>query len=152
MAEIKSLKAEISEIRQERESLKKADEAKKQADEAWNKQVQDFGTKYPDVDIEKLADNAKFTKFIKGKAGIPLVELYDDFVEFIGDTEAATIAKIQSNIDRSTSSGKEKGNAGAMTCGLSERQKAIVDDHNRRYPESKMTYKDYADSLKHVQE
>lgn len=145
LAEIKELKKELGELKGERQAQKQAADEKKQADEAWSKQVKEMTEAYPDVDLDTLADDAKFKKFAKGKS-LPLKELYEDFAEFIGETEAATIAKVKSKEERSTSSGKAKGSDGGSH-GLSDDQKKVVDDWNRKNPDMKMSYKEYSDKL-----
>lgn len=120
-------------------SLDEAEEQKQKADEAWNKQVKNFEEKYENISVEKLAQDQKFIKFAKGK-GLPLVELYEDYLEFLGDSEKEFTAKIQSNIDRSTSSGKQKGDALGGTYGLNDKQQALA-------KENSMTNKEYAEGL-----
>lgn len=120
-------------------SLDEAEEQKQKADESWNKQVKDFEEKYENISVEKLAQDQKFIKFAKGK-GLPLVELYEDYIEFLGDSEKEFTAKIQSNIDRSTSSGKQKGDALGGTYGLNDKQQALAKENG-------MTNKEYAEGL-----
>jgi hypothetical protein len=134
----------IEEITGEKQKAKADAEAKAKADEEWEKQVTEMNEAHPDIDLEELAKNAKFTKFIKGK-GLPLKELYEDFVEFVGETEAEAIIKVKSKDIRSTSSGKGNNSEG-NSYGLSAEEKALVDEHNRRYPKSKMSYKEYSES------
>jgi hypothetical protein len=108
-----------------------ADEAadkKQKDDEAWNKQVKDFEEKYENIDIAKLAEDKKFIKFAKGK-GMPLTEMYEEYLDFLGDSEKEFTAKIQSNIDRSTSSGKQKGDALGGTYGLSADEQELAKEN-----------------------
>jgi hypothetical protein len=63
------------------------DDRKQAASKNWAAQVREFEAKNADVDLEKLAKNEKFLKFVKGKQ-LPLVQLYEDFVDFVGETEA----------------------------------------------------------------
>lgn len=131
----------IEDLIGERESKQKEVETKKKADDEWNAQVKDFTDGYPDIDLDELAKNQKFMKFARGKS-LPLVELYTDFVEFIGEAEAETIAKVKSKNERSTSSGKSASSDGG-SYGLSERQKTLAKNNG-------MQYKEYAELLKHV--
>jgi hypothetical protein len=108
-----------------------ADEAadrKQKDDEAWNKQVKDFEEKYESIDIAKLAEDKKFIKFAKGK-DMPLTEMYEEYLDFLGDSEKEFTAKIQSNIDRSTSSGKQKGDALGGTYGLSADEQELAKEN-----------------------
>ena len=79
-----------------------AEQAKK---EWFEKDRKDFETKYPDVDIAKLAEDAKFLKFSKGKIGVqPLAEIYSDFLEFMGEFEATVEQKTQREIAKAKAS------------------------------------------------
>jgi hypothetical protein len=109
LGEIKELKKEINELKGEREAFKKAEESKKQAQEAWNMQVKEMQETHPDVDLEKLAQNQKFLKFIKGK-GLALKESYEDFVEFIGEQEA----EIQNLRKKLTNEENSKSSTGSV--------------------------------------
>jgi hypothetical protein len=118
-------------------SLDDAEEQKSKNDEAWNEQVKAFEEKYSTVDLGKVAQDPKFQKFVKGK-GMPLVELYEDYLEFLGDSEKDFIAKVQSNIDRSTSSGKQKGDALGGTYGLNADEQELAKENG-------MTLKEYSE-------
>lgn len=120
------------------------DEKKRQANEAWDKELKEFNEKHNDVDVDKLNGDQKFLKFCKGKVG-SLTDIYEDFLDFIGDAEKEFVEKVKANSDRSTSSGRGKGSADGGTYGLSDEEKAFVDEHNRRYPKLKMTYKEYGE-------
>lgn len=148
-AEIKALKAEVSELKQYKESVTKEFSDKQKADQDWVKQVDAFTKKHPTIDLEKLSENQKFLRFVKGK-NLPLIDLYEDFVDLLGGAEAEAIAKLQSNVDRSTSSGRQKGSAEGGTHGLTPRQIALVDDYNRGNPDKKMSYKEYATTYGHI--
>ena len=115
LSEIKQLKSELAELKGEREAIKKAETDKKAADTAFNKQVNEFGEQYPDVDLAKVGENPKFLKFVKGRAGT-LVELYGDFVDFVGETEQeletlrkTVEAKEANQKNAETSTGSVKG-------------------------------------------
>lgn len=143
MKEIKTLKDEIRELKGERQAQKQAEQQRATADAAWFKQLQEFEEAYPDVDLDKLNSNERFLKFIKGKL-LPLKEVYEDFVELIGDTAAETMAKAKSKEARSTSSGKSAKTSDGHTYGLTEAQKREVDEWNKRYPKMPMSYREYA--------
>jgi hypothetical protein len=141
---VKQLSETIKEITSEKQKVTEEQKAKAKADAEWQEQVSEMNETHPDVDLEELGKNAKFLKFIKGK-GMPLKELYEDFVEFVGETEAEAIIKVKSKDIRSTSSGKGNNSEG-NSYGLSTEEKALVDDHNRKYPKSKMSYKEYSEN------
>jgi hypothetical protein len=140
---VKKLTDSIQEITSEKQKATEAQKAKAEADANWEKQVTEMNEAHPDIDLEELAKNTKFTKFIKGK-GLPLIELYEDFVEFVGETEAEAIIKVKSKDIRSTSSGKGNNSEG-NSYGLSAEEKALVEEHNKRYPKAKMSYKEYSE-------
>lgn len=135
--------AKYIESLQEKDNKKKTEaENKRKADEEWNKQVKEFQEAYEDVDLDSLANNKKFTKFIKGK-NLSLKELYEDFVDLIGETQAEAIIKVKSKESRSTSSGK--GSSSGGNHGLTTAERKVVDDWNKRNPRMQMTYKEYAE-------
>ena len=144
LKEIKELKSELSEIKGERTAIKQAEEQKKKDNEAWNNQVKEFTTTYGDVDLDQLALNPKFVKFVKGKH-LPLKELYEDFIDFVGETEVEAIKKVMSKEQRSTSGGKGTNTGGDY--GLTDSQKKTVEEWNRKNPNMKMSYKEYAEKL-----
>lgn len=143
MKEIKALKDEIKELKGERQAQKQAERQRAAADAEWVKQLQEFEEAYPDVDMDKLNNNERFLKFIRGKS-LPLKEVYEDFIELIGDTAAETMAKAKSKEARSTSNGKSAKNSDGNTYGLTEAQKREVDEWNKRYPKMAMSYREYA--------
>jgi hypothetical protein len=142
LAEIKVIKSKIAQYEKKEKETLQAMENRTKADQEWVKQVDAFTKKHPTVDLEKLSENQKFLRFVKGK-DLPLIDLYEDFVEIIGGAEAEAIAKLQSNVDRSTSSGRQKGDASGGTYGLTPRQQELAKDGG-------MSFKEYAEILKHV--
>ncbi|OCZ54316.1 hypothetical protein [Dehalobacter sp. TeCB1] len=145
LQKIEKLENELSQLKGERQAQKQADDQRRQADEAWNKQVKEMTEAYPDIDLDELAEDPKFKRFAKGK-GIPLKEVYEDFVEFIGEAEADTIAKVKSKQERSTGSGKGAVPPG-KNHGLNKEQMDLVDEWNRKNPRMKMSYQQFADKL-----
>lgn len=144
LAEMKQIKADMETLKQKEQQQQKEMETKQKAEEAWNVQVQEFQTKHADVDVEKLAKNEKFIKFLsKSNPTIPLVDVYETYIEIIGDAEAATIDKIKSNADRSTFSGKSKADPTGGTHGLNDNQQALAKQNG-------MSYKEYAELLKDI--
>ena len=103
------------------------------------KDLQTFHQKYPDVDVAALEANKKFQTFAKGRLyKEPLASIYGDFVEFSTEAERAALARKQSRDDRSVGAGSSTAGT-ALTA--DERRK--LDEWNRRYPELKMTAKEF---------
>lgn len=149
LATIKALQEDLSEIKGERKAVKDAEMQRISDQKKADEQVKYFAEcdETKGVDLAKLIENPKFAKFLdkqrnNGKPDF-IVEAYKDFVELIGGVEAETIAKIQANEYRSSSSGRGTSSDGAG--GLTADEKAFVDDHNRRYPHMKMTYKEFSE-------
>lgn len=131
--------AAIEKAQNDKENAKKEEEAREANYQAARKEL----LEKHDVDADDLQKNDKFMKFIKGKKDINLIEEYESFVEFIGETEAETIVKFKSKESRSTSSGKGASSDGA-TYGLNNRQQELAKKNG-------MTYKEYAEILQNVQ-
>lgn len=154
IAEIKALKAELTEIKGERNAVKQAEAQRKAAEDLFAQQVAHFreADETKDVDLEKLGANPKFVKFLERQkpTGKPdfLVEAYKDYVDLVGGAEAEAAAKIQANLERSTASGRNKGDGTGGTYGLSEAQISTVDEWNKKNPHMKMSYKEFAERMK----
>lgn len=144
LSEIKQLKSELAEIKKDKEDQKKEKKAKEEAQESWNAQVTEFQEKYPDIDMDKLAKNEKFLNFVKkANPNVSLSEAYETYVELVGDAEKAAIAKINSNADRSTFSGKAKADPTGGTHGLTESQQKLAKENG-------LTFKEYSERLKDI--
>lgn len=144
LAEIKALKKELGEIKSDKQKERKEVEDKQKAEEAWNKQVTEFQGKHPDVDIEKLGKNEKFLTFLqKANPNVPLVDAYETYIDLVGSAEKAAIEKIQSNAERSTSSGRQKGDPSGGTYGLNDFQQKLAKENG-------MSFQQYADLQKQV--
>lgn len=141
LKEIKDLKAELDGIKKEKDEKTKAEQAQAAAQENWNKQVKEFQGKYADIDLDKLGQNEKFRKFYE-KSSYTLLEAYEEYADLVGGAEKEAIAKVKSNLDRSTSSGKSGGDVGG-THGLNAKQMALAEENG-------ISYKDYADMLKMI--
>lgn len=147
LATIKSLQDDLSAIKGKTKAVEDAENQRIATQKMQDEQIKHFteceDTK--DVDLKKLNENPKFLKFLSKQKQTGeqdwLVEAYKDFVELIGGVEAETIAKIQANGSRSSSSGRGTSSDGAG--GLTADEKAFVDDHNRRYPKMQMSYKEF---------
>ena len=145
LKEMKELKKELATIKSERQAIQTEKDTKSKADENWKEQLADFQGTYKDVDLDQLAVNPKFKKFIKGK-NMPLKELYEDFTDFIGEAETEAIKKVTSKANRST--GTEKGSNAGGNFGLSASQTELVDQWNKENPKMKETYQSYSSKLR----
>lgn len=130
---VKAQKAEkLAREQAEKEALAK----KQQADS----DIAEFNTANPDVDVAKLLTSAKFAKFAKGKIGTEsLKTVYEDYKDFIDDTEQETIRKIASKKNRSTGGGDGINNNNTLT----KAQQESLNAWNKRYPHAKMTVEEY---------
>lgn len=145
LAEIRALKAEMAEIKADKTASKQESEAKAKAEADWNKQVADFEEQHPDVDLPKLAANKDFMEYLEGASpALSISQNYERFVKFYGKASADAVAKLKSNIDRSTSSGRSKSDAGGSTHGLTDRQQQLA-------AENGLSNKEYAEYLKEIQ-
>lgn len=152
LKEIKRLEKKIETL-ESAETNKKAEieaervkaEIQKKSDDAWNAQLAEFEEKHGDVDLQTLEENQKFMKFIKGKHGQSITELYEDFTELIGETESAAIKKAMSKASRSTNNGKSSG---GTQSGLTESQKKTLSDWNKSNPKPlQMSEKEFLESM-----
>lgn len=106
--------------------------AKEESDAAWQTQIDEITEAHPEIDLETLEANQKFIKFIKGKNGMTLKELYEDFIDFIGETESEAVKKAMSKAERSTGSGKGSGTGGGGK--LTDAEKQTLKDWNAKNP------------------
>jgi len=141
---IKTLEKKIETLEGERNAHKQTEAQKKQAEEAWNKQVTEFQEAFTDVNLEALEKNAKFIDFIQG-SGWSLKTAYEKYLKIINEAEKEAFVKAISKESRSTPSGKGGGDHDGGSYGLNADEKAFVDEHNRKYPKMKMTYKEYSE-------
>jgi hypothetical protein len=149
LATIKALQDDMSAIKNKNKAAEDAANQRVATQKMQDEQLKYFAecedTK--DIDLKTLNDDPKFVKFLSKQKQTWtkewLVEAWKDYVELVGGAEAEAAAKIQANIDRSTSSGRGTSSDGAGS--LTADEKAFVDDHNRRYPHMKMTYKEFSE-------
>ena len=130
----------ISRKRKE-ETAKKDENSKRLAErDRLVADAMEFQQKYPDVNIAELEKNQTFRKFAgKRLYKEPLADLYADYVELMGEAQAAGQAKADSKASRGTG-----GGTGGTPVTLSpDRQKAL-DAWNRDNPDMKMTAKEFA--------
>ena len=149
LAEIRELKKELAEIKREKEEKQKVIEQQTQEYQAFQEKVAEFQETYPDVDLDKLNNDEEFIEFLKdSNPNLSLIKVYERYTKYThGAVEKAT-AKIQSNIERSTSSGKAKGSD--STYGLTAEQRKTVDDFNAtcRNPRERITYQEFSQNLR----
>lgn len=141
-AEIRAANAKLDSIVKKDNDAKQAvDEQKKNA-EAWSTQVVEFNEKHPEIDRTKLDKDEKFIKFASKRFGT-ITEIYEDYVELVGGVQSDAVKKMQSNADRSTSSGRQSGDRTGGTFGLTPNQQSLAKDND-------LTYEQYAEYLNHV--
>ncbi|KJS85073.1 MAG: hypothetical protein JM58_09490 [Peptococcaceae bacterium BICA1-8] len=144
LKKISDLETKLSKFEEKETEKTKQEEAKKKELEQMDTQIEEFNEKHADIDLEKLSIDPKFKRFYeKSNPKLTLVEVYEEFVDLIGGVESETMAKIRSNIERSTSSGKAKNDSAGATHGLTQRQQALAKNAG-------MSFKDYSDLLKDI--
>ena len=129
----------LSKMRKANEQQERQREQRRKQEEFLRGDLQEFMRKYPDVDPAALENNKRFRAFSKGRLySEPLAQIYADFEDFTTQAERAALAKKQDRDSRSVG-------AGASTAGavLSTEQQKRLDEWNRRYPEQKMSAKEF---------
>lgn len=141
LAEIRGLKKKIDNLEQEKQEAQKQQQARLAANQKAQNEVDEFVAKYPDIDHAKLSANEKFNRFYRrADPRLTLTEIYEDFVELVGEVEKAAIEKTKSNLSRSTGDGKAKLGDGGGTYGLTARQQELA-------KEAGIPFKKFAESL-----
>lgn len=144
LAEIKELKKELAEIKQDKQKAQKEQESRRKAEEAWTEQVTTFQEKHPEIDVDKLGKNEKFLSFMKkSNPNLSLVDIYETYIDLVGSAEKAAIDKIIANDERTTSSGKAKGDPTGGTHGLNDQQQKLARENG-------MSFKEYSERLKDI--
>lgn len=125
-------------VRRKRAEDAKAEAAarrKKESEAFIAADVEDFMSRFPDVDIEKLDANKQFRRFAGSRYGKEhLADLYEDFIAISGEASAAAASRITDRADRSTGSGDGK-TSGALTAS----QKRQLKEWNENNPDMRMT-------------
>ncbi|MBR2483556.1 MAG: hypothetical protein IKB53_02300 [Oscillospiraceae bacterium] len=104
----------------------------------FERDVQDFLAKHPEVDIVLLDANPIFRRFCGSRYGMEsLAKLYEDYREIVNGAEKAARAAVQSRSKRSTGSG---GGGGDI---LTAKQRASLEAWNRANPDMKMTAREF---------
>lgn len=141
LAEIRAMRKKIESLEQERVEVQRQQQARLEANQKAQREVDEFAAKYPDIDHAKLSANQKFNKFFRrADPKLTLTEVYEDFLELVGDVEKAAIEKTKSNLSRATGSGKAKLGAEGGTYGLTPRQMELADENG-------ISYKKFAENL-----
>ena len=102
------------------------------------KDVQDFVRRHPDVDLEKLENNKSFLKYCGTRFGRePLGDLYEDYLEVVGEAGRAAVAKQAGRSERSTGGGNTGGTP------ITASQQRSLDAWNAANPDMQMTAKEF---------
>lgn len=90
-------------IQQEQETKQKENQIK---------DIDDFVAKYPNINLKEMINDNKFSKFINGKIGNqPLTEIYEDYIEVVGEFKKETITNTKKIIANNISSPGSLGNS-----------------------------------------
>lgn len=107
----------------------------------WVEQETELLEKYPSIDLRKLDTNKSFVKFVSNqKPGLSLLNMYEDFVELIGDVKADTLRQQTNKANRATNPGRGGSLSNDKTHGLSPTQLALCEENG-------IKPKDFASSL-----
>ena len=146
---MKDMEKELQTLKGEKEEKIRAAEERAQADAETAEQISEFENDYPDVDLRTVLADEDFMEFMESSnPKLTVSQVYEKFNKYVHGAEKKAAAKIQSNLERSTSSGKQKGRND--TYGLTADQRTIVDDWNKscRNAKEKMTYEEFASTLR----
>ena len=128
-------------IRRKRQEESEAESKRREEDkqkEFFKNDLLDFMDRYPAVDVQKLDNNQAFRKFCGSRYGKePLADLYESYVELVGDASKAATIKAEAKSARSTGTGEKGGEV------LSPAQKKALDEWNKMNPEMAMTPKEF---------
>lgn len=144
LAELNSLKGELQTLKQEKEYERSTKNQKAQADAAFADNVADFKIHYPNVTLEELVKVPEFVEFVQdSNPAHSLAKIYGRYVKYVGEHDKANADKTKANIDRSTASGKGKGDAQGGSYGLTTNQQRLAKDAG-------MSLKEYSEILSHI--
>lgn len=128
----------VRQMRRQADRDKAAKKAEEERRAFIQKDVQDFVKRHPGVDVEKLENNKAFLKFCGSRFGRePLGDLYDDFMEVVGQAGQAAVAKQEGRSQRSTGGGSTGGMA------MTPSQQKALDAWNEANPDMTMTAKEF---------
>ena len=128
----------LRKLRKQEEEKQKAERAREEREAFIRKDVQDFVRRHPDVDLEKLENNKSFLKYCGSRFGRePLGDLYEDYLEVVGEAGKAAVAKQAGRSERSTGGGSAGGGA------ITPSQQKALDAWNAANPDMQMTAKEF---------
>lgn len=110
-------------------------------------EVRAFHKKYPGVDLSRLlAPEHSFTRFARGKFGtVPLTEIYQDYQSVMEQARQETLQTTAVKRNRSTTAASTRA---VGDYGLTDAQKELLAEWNRKNPRETMSPKEYAAFLK----
>lgn len=128
-------------VRQERRKRAQEDEQRRERERQQDfirRDVQDFVKRHPNVDLEKLENNKSFLKYCGSRFGKePLGDLYDAYLDIVGEAGQAAVAKQADRSDRSTGGGSTGGPT------MTPSQQKALDAWNAANPDMAMTAKEF---------
>lgn len=128
----------VRQMRQKADGETARSKADRAQQEFIEKDVVDFVSRHPDVDLGKLENNESFRKFCGSRFGRePLGDLYDSFLEITGAAGQAAVAKQAGRSARSTGGGSTGGTT------MTPSQQKALDAWNAANPDMAMTAKEY---------
>ena len=129
-------------IRAQRTAAAKAEEEHKKQQERDSfiaADLEDFQSRYPNVDIASVDRNPAFRRFVGSRYGKePLANLWGDYVALVGETAAQQRAESADRRARSTGYG-----IGGSGNTLTAAQRAALKEWNAEHPEMHMTEKEF---------
>jgi len=137
---LKESESKLNKINDVEEGKRKELEKKTELDEGWKRQYNEFIDSHEDIDVDELIKDKKFLKYAKKHTG-ELGEIYDDYAELMEETSNSIAEKFKRSESRSTGGGKNNPSSGGSK--LDTRQQGVLDDWNKRYPQMKMTPKEF---------
>ena len=146
-AEASRSKRSTEDVRREREARKIGERQMNEAqqeEERSRRLKAEYDNFVDELGAEQAAKTFKkgspFYKFAGKRIGNePLMDIYNDYLEFTDGMATASAAKKESKTQRGTGSGSGAGSSE----GLTSREQKDLDEWNRRNPKMKMTAKEY---------
>lgn len=146
-AEASRSKRSTEDVRREREARKIGERqmnAAQQEEERSRRLKEDYDNFVDELGAEQAAKTFKkgspFYKFAGKRIGNePLMDIYNDYLEFTDGMATASAARKESKTQRGTGSGSGAGSSE----GLTSREQKDLDEWNRRNPQMKMTAKEW---------
>lgn len=147
--EAKEILADQEFIREQRKEIQikqKQQQEQEKLTEKAAQDIQEFTEVHPDIKVNTLMENKAFMNYADGKLGTkPLADIYDGFIDLVGNAESAAIAKSDTKKQRSTSAG-----ANSTKNLLSKEQESSRLEWNRNNPDCKITQKEFLELKKGI--